>query len=63
MLLHAFDKLFLIVTFGSSDLCLCFCVAVYTQYVRMCVHVKYKCAVDESIGFRKHNYKKMKLII
>lgn len=28
------------VTFGSSDLCLYFCVAVYTQYARMCVQVQ-----------------------
>lgn len=40
VLLHAFDKLFLMVTFGSSDLCLCFFVALYTQYVRRCVQVQ-----------------------
>lgn len=53
---HAFDKLFLMVTIGSRDLCLYFWAAVYTQYVHVWMGIKYKCAVDEFIGFGKHNY-------
>lgn len=36
MLWHALDKLFLIVTFGSTDQFFYFCAAVYTPYVHVC---------------------------